>query len=82
MRHTYQTILREFSQDIEEDLLVVGKRSRVDSAHISAEFLFDLLISLLSSFILELDNFAMPSFLFEALDDGDSVLTVSIGSLV
>jgi hypothetical protein len=33
-------------------------------------------------FVLELDDFAMPTFFFEALDDWDGVLSVSIRSLV
>ena len=82
MSHADQTGSRQFSQNVHEDLLTVGERARVDSANVTSESVDDVMVDLLSLIVLELDDLGMPSLSLDALDNGNRVLSETIGTFI
>ena len=82
MTHSVKSSVGEFSHSVEKNLLIIRERSWVDSADVSRVFVDDFLIDLVSFIVFKLDYFAVPSFLFDFFEDGDSVLSVSVRSFI
>jgi len=80
--HADKSSFWQSSESFKENFFIVDKRSWIDSSNVAWVFLGDFLVDLVSIFIREFNDLAVPSLSSDLISDGYGVLSVSVWSFV